>query len=136
MLGPYCFTLAELVTKGHLRPLKRASGAKTLLNVSFRSTERQTPIRAQQPSSGPVIRVSSSQRWRFNPNVSHCSSIFAQAAGRLPAGMRGLPDFNLVFKWRKIVLKGANAHNAGGCRHPAAIRGPAINDFLVRVEAV
>ena len=25
---------------------------KTLLNVSFRSTERQTPIRAQQPPSG------------------------------------------------------------------------------------
>ncbi len=38
------FTLAELVTKGHLRPLKEASEAeKTLLNVSFRSTERQTP---------------------------------------------------------------------------------------------
>ncbi len=43
MLGHYSFTLAELVTKGHLRPLKEASEAKTLLNVSFRSTERQTP---------------------------------------------------------------------------------------------
>ncbi len=45
MLGHYSFTLAELVTKGHLRPLKEASEAKTLLNVSFRSTERQTPLR-------------------------------------------------------------------------------------------
>ncbi len=44
MLGHYSFTLAELVTKGHLRPLKEASGQKTLLNVSFRSTERQTPL--------------------------------------------------------------------------------------------
>ena len=42
MFGHYSFTLAELVTKGHLRPLKEASEAKTLLNVSFRSTERQT----------------------------------------------------------------------------------------------
>ena len=42
MLGHYSFTLAELVTKGHLRPLKEASRQKTLLNVSFRSTERQT----------------------------------------------------------------------------------------------
>lgn len=44
MLGHYSFTLAELVTKGHLRPLKRRQRQKTLLNVSFRSTERQTPV--------------------------------------------------------------------------------------------
>ncbi len=46
MLGHYSFTLAELVTKGHLRPLKEASEAENvaLLNVSFRSTERQTPV--------------------------------------------------------------------------------------------
>ncbi len=50
MLGHYSFTLAELVTKGHLRPLKRRQRQKTLLNVSFRSTERQTPSsRAPSP---------------------------------------------------------------------------------------
>ncbi len=48
MLGHYSFTLAELVTKGHLRPLKEASEQKTLLNVSFRSTERQTPDRSSR----------------------------------------------------------------------------------------
>ncbi len=47
MLGHYSFTLAELVTKGHLRPdQKRRQRQKTLLNVSFRSTERQTPLTA------------------------------------------------------------------------------------------
>ncbi len=36
MLDHYSFTLAELVTKGHLRPLKRGvKRQKTLLNVSF-----------------------------------------------------------------------------------------------------
>lgn len=46
MLGHYSFTLAELVTKGHLRPLKEASEERrnTLLNVSFRSTERPVTL--------------------------------------------------------------------------------------------
>ncbi|MFS7082061.1 hypothetical protein ABMZ19_24805 [Escherichia coli] len=30
MLGHYSFTLAELVTKGHLRPLKEASEAENV----------------------------------------------------------------------------------------------------------
>ncbi|ERO72627.1 hypothetical protein L445_05517 [Klebsiella pneumoniae BIDMC 16] len=44
MLGHYSFTLAELVTKGSSETIKRGvQRQKTLLNVSFRSTERQTP---------------------------------------------------------------------------------------------
>lgn len=41
MLSHYSFTLAELVTKGHLRPLKVASEKEALLKVSFRSSEHQ-----------------------------------------------------------------------------------------------
>lgn len=44
VLGHHSFTLVELVSKGYLRPLKRRLRQKILLNVSFRSTERQTSI--------------------------------------------------------------------------------------------
>jgi len=39
MPGHYSFTLAEPVTRGHLRPLEEESEKKLLPNVSLRSTE-------------------------------------------------------------------------------------------------
>ena len=62
------FTLAELVTKGHLRPLKRGQRMETLLNVSFRSTEHQppgTPLSVTTPVAG--LFACSVGCWMFIP---------------------------------------------------------------------
>jgi hypothetical protein len=88
MLGHYTFTLAELVTKGHQRPLKEASEAENVAYVGLRSTERQTPYKVTNPISQisrpqwyVVIQLSHSQFCQ--PVIDSCIKGFQFVVGKI-----------------------------------------------------